>query len=146
MPFTTKFNKRAHEGDSISCVVDGFTVTATIVKDDANKSPDKHSEGFWPSHDPNAAGYVLPEHYDAQMAIANRAMAKWKRGDLFYCGIVLSISRGGFVLDEHAASLWGIECNWPDSDNDYLVEVANELLPEALTVSKSIYAKIIAGD
>ena len=27
---------------------------------------------------------------------------------------------------------WGIEANYPDSDNAYLTDVANELLPEAL--------------
>jgi hypothetical protein len=33
------------------------------------------------------------------------------------------------VLASHAASLWGIEANYPGADNSYLTEVANELLP-----------------
>jgi hypothetical protein len=28
--------------------------------------------------------------------------------------------------------LWGIEANYPDSDNSYLTEVANEMLPQAV--------------
>ena len=43
----------------------------------------------------------------------------------------------GLTLDKFAASLWGIEANYPDSDNAYLSEVANELLSEALAEAKT---------
>ena len=36
------------------------------------------------------------------------------------------------IVDSTQASLWGVEANYPDSDNAYLTEVAQELLPEAL--------------
>jgi len=44
-------------------------------------------------------------------------------------------------MDDHAASLWGIEANYPDSDNAYLTEVANGLLPEALEAAKAERAR-----
>ena len=47
-------------------------------------------------------------------------------------GVVVSVSRNGVTLDEHAAALWGVERNFPGTDNSYLSEVANELADEAL--------------
>ena len=64
-------------------------------------------------------------------------MAAWKNDDWFYCGIILSITIGKTELTDHAASLWGIEANYPDSKNAYLSQVANELLPEALDAAKA---------
>lgn len=142
MPFATGFQKFACEGDTITCDVDGFTVTARIVRDDCTDKPDERDEGFWPSRDKDAAGYVLPENYDSEMEKAKRAMAAWESDEWFYCGISLSVSRNDIVLDAHAASLWGIECNYPDSDNSYLTETANELLDEAVASGKAILRKL----
>ena len=64
-------------------------------------------------------------------------MAAWKNDEWFYCGIILSVEIDGLTLDRFGASLWGIEANYPDSDNAYLTEVANELLPEALEAAKA---------
>ena len=49
---------------------------------------------------------------------------------------ILSVTIDETVLTDHAASLWGIEANYPDSDNAYLSQVANELLSEALDAAK----------
>ena len=64
-------------------------------------------------------------------------MAAWKNDEWYYCGVILSVSIDGLTLDRFAASLWGIEANYPDSDNAYLTEVANELVPEALETAKA---------
>lgn len=56
----------------------------------------------------------------------------WCYGDWRYVGVVLSVSKGGIVLDNYAASLWGIESD----SGEYLTEVANELLPEALEAAQ----------
>ena len=40
------------------------------------------------------------------------------------------------MIEDHAASLWGIECNFPGSDNSYLSEVVQELESEAIEVGK----------
>lgn len=143
--FTATFPKYACEGDSISCEVEGYTITARIVRDDCSDKPDERQDGFWPSRDKNAAGYVPPGSFDIEMAKAQEAMRAWKADEWFYCGVVLEVSRNDVMLEKHAASLWGIECNYPHSaDNGYLVIVANELLPEALAQGKAIRAKLLA--
>jgi hypothetical protein len=72
-------------------------------------------------------------------------MASWRRDEWFYCGIVLSVSLEGVDLDPHAASLWGIEANYPGSDNANLNEIACDLLPEALAVGRAAVARICAS-
>lgn len=73
-----------------------------------------------------------------------KVLRAWCNDEWKYCGIVLSVVKDDVTLTEHAASLWGIELNYPDSDNAYLTEVANELLDEALSVGKQILAKLRA--
>ena len=68
-------------------------------------------------------------------------MSAWKNDEWYYCGVILSVAIDGLTLDRFAASLWGIEANYPDSDNAYLSEVANELLPEALAEAKAERAR-----
>lgn len=134
MTFKKGFDNYACEGDRISCEVNGFDIEARIVRDDSIDRPDERDEGFWPSRDPKAAGYVPPEKFDTEMKKAKQAMEAWKNDEWFYAGVVLSVSKGDIVLDDHAAALWGIECNHPHSSNEYLSQVAEELLPEALKV------------
>lgn len=138
------------EGDSIDIEIDGLTVTARIERDDTIDRPDQRDDGFWPSKDPRAAGWIgdKPEKsFDEQMEQAKAVMKAWEDDDWWYCGIVLSVTKfvdiEGRVPEEvkiadHAASLWGIECNYPGSDNSYLTEVANELLEEALDHAKKV--------
>ena len=57
-----------------------------------------------------------------------RRLQRWCNGDWCYVGVVVSVSRDGEVLDNYAASLWGIESD----AYDYLAEVANDLAQEAL--------------
>ncbi len=71
-----------------------------------------------------------------------QALKGWCADEWRYIGIVVSVARKGVVLDSHAASLWGIELNYPGSDNEYLAEVANELLGEALDVARATLAKL----
>ena len=59
----------------------------------------------------------------------------WERGDWCYVGVVLSVWVDDICLDDHAASLWGIECNF-GTDNLYLSECADDLLPEALEAAE----------
>jgi hypothetical protein len=142
--FTKAFNKFACEGDSITCTVDGFTATARVYRDDSGDKPDQRDDGFWPSRDKNAAGYVLPADFDAAMAKAERVMAAWKNDEWFYCGVAVTVSREDVELTgqyEHA--VWGIECNYPDSDNAYLTETANEMLSEAIEAARAKLAKLI---
>lgn len=156
--FIQHFDKFACHGDSISCEKDGFTITATIYRDDSSDAPDQRDEGFWPSKNPDDCGYIGENpatSYDDQMKRAKEIMEAWKDDEWFYCGIVLSVSKNGVMLEKHAASCWGIECNYPINPNEtrenmpgsfpnyYLNEVANDLLSEALEVGKTTLKKLI---
>ena len=147
MSFAERFESFACEGDTISCQVEGFTITARIVADDCPDAPDQRQDGFWPSLYKDAAGFIGPgngfrQRFAEAQAKAEAVMEAWRKGEWFYCGIVLSVERDGIELDRHAASLWGIECNYPGSDNSYLAEVANELLAEALDAGRAAAARL----
>jgi hypothetical protein len=71
-------------------------------------------------------------------------MASWRKGEWFYCGIVLSVSLDGVELAPHAASLWGIEANYPETDNSYLTEASGTLLPDALAAAREVLARLTA--
>jgi hypothetical protein len=149
MAFSTKFDSYVCEGDTITAQVDGFTVTACVVRDDSFEPPDARQDGFWPSLRPRDAGYIGEGKTEADLAKADRQagriMQAWRDDEWFYCGIVLSVSLAGITLDNHAASLWSIEANYPDSNNAYLTEIASELLPEAVDAARSALATLCAG-
>lgn len=146
MTFTQTFDAYVCIGDSITCEVDGYTVTARIAHDETPDAPDERQDGFWPSLYKDDAGFIgsgngFRDRFAKAQAKAERVMSAWKNDEWFYCGVILSVAIDGLVLDKHAASLWGIEANYPDSDNAYLSEVANELLPEAITEAKAERAR-----
>lgn len=49
------------------------------------------------------------------------------------------------ILCSTQASLWGVEANYPGSDNACLSEVADELLPEAVVAGRTAIARLIAS-
>lgn len=153
--FTSAFDDYICEGDTIAADFDGFTIHARIIPDDDAGRPDERMDGFWPSLDPNDPGFignVSKERFALELAQAEKVMTAWKNDEWFYCGVVLSIKRDGVTLDHYAASLWGIECNYPkhpkaasapdDFPNTYLTEVANELLDDALAVGRTVLARL----
>lgn len=132
--FIQKFDRYVCEGDTIETEKDGYTITARIVHD-----PD-HGIDDDDVHNPDQS---VTGCDDAQQEALMSARQAWLGDEWFYCGIVLSVSRNGHLIDEHAASLWGIEANYPGSDNSYLTEVANELLAEALEYALQAREKIL---
>jgi hypothetical protein len=105
-------------GDSRSVDVGPLRVVATIHADhDTTPEDFEHFGGT--------------DHVDA-----------WSRGEWFYCGIVLSVWCDEVCLTDHAASLWAIEANYPDSDHSYLTECANELIDEAVREGQTILARL----
>jgi hypothetical protein len=48
------------------------------------------------------------------------------------------------IVDSTQVSLWGIEANYPDTDNSHLSDVANELLPEAVAAARETLARLAA--
>ena len=150
MAFTTRFQSFVCEGDSLTCEAQGFEIIARIVRDNCPDAPDERQEGFWPSLYIDAPGFIGPgnnfrERFAQAQARAEAVMEAWRKDEWFYCGIVLSVAFEGIELESHAASLWGIEANYPDSDNAYLTDVANELLPEALEAGRAILARLTAS-
>lgn len=145
--FTEHFSSFVCAGDVITCETGGFTVSARIVPDDCPDPPDQRQDGFWPSLYRDAPGFIGPgnnfrERFAKAQAEAEALMEGWRRGEWFYCGIVLSVSLEGVELAPHAASLWGIEANYPETDNSYLTEVAGNLLPEALAAARAVLDRL----
>lgn len=145
--FTTSFAAFVSPGDALTCKAGPFTVLARIMPDDCPDAPDQRQDGFWPSLDAGAPGFIGPgpihrQRFARAQKKAEAIMEGWRKGDWFYCGIVLSVSLEGVEIAPQAASLWGIEANYPDTDNSYLTEVANELLPEALAAARGTVARI----
>jgi len=150
MAFTERFQTFVCEGDSITCEARGFEINARIVRDDCTDAPDERQDGFWPSLYKDAPGFIGPgpnhrQRFAQAQARAEAVMAAWRRDEWFYCGIVLSVALEGVTLEPHAASLWGVEANYPDGDNAYLTQVANELLPEALDAGFAAARRLCAA-
>ena len=130
--FTSRFPLTAEPGDYIETAPEasGIVFRATIVTDETDSPPDEHQEGFWPSLDPDNAGYIGDGKTFADLAQAyaraEDVMEDYKLGKWGYVGVVVSSRPDG-----RGASLWGVDCNYPGSDNSYLLEVANNLLPDA---------------
>ena len=79
---------------------------------------------------------------------SEKDIAAWKNGQWFFAGVIISVSKNDVQLNSHAASLWGIECNFPSrkkNPNAYLSEVALELQDQALEAAKLDEARIIAA-
>jgi len=144
-----KFDSYVCEGDTATHEVDGFTVTATIYRDDSSDAPDQRDDGFWPSRNPASAGYIGAKpasEFEAQMAKAQETMRAWKADEWLYCGIVVTVSKNGILLTgQYSNALWGIEANYPGSDNAYLGEVAADLVAEAIAEARATLAALCAN-
>jgi hypothetical protein len=132
-------------GDMIEAVRDGFFVDARIELD-LDKGIDDNSIH---SLDPEVNRHLTEQQWER----LREARKLYFQGSWCYCGVVLSVSRAGVMLSSNAASLWGLEMNYPrfpnrynpavlNTPNDYLTEVANELLPEALEVGRAALVRL----
>jgi hypothetical protein len=107
-----QFDKYACDGDSIEWTREGFDFVARLQYDTNTRPSDSEC-------------YAIED------------VTRWECADWFYVGVVLSVSRDGVELSDHAASLWGIECNFSDTSNAYLSEIAQELEAEALDTARA---------
>lgn len=113
--FTKSFGRYVVHQDSITCEVDGFTCTATLHHDPDTKAPE-----------------------DLPLEI----FSAWANDEWNYFGVAVTVEKCGVQLTgayDHA--LWGIEGNYPAADdrsdtNGYFVDVANDLLPDAIQAAK----------
>ena len=120
------------------------------MRDDYLDAPDERQDGFWPSLYKDAPGFIGPgpnhrQRFADAQAEAEAVMAAWRRDEWFYCGIVLSVALEGVTLEPVGAAVFGIEANYPGSDNAYLTEVAQELLPEALDAGFAAARRLCAA-
>jgi hypothetical protein len=122
--FQTSFDSYACFGDTITAEIDGFTVTARISHDEVSHIDDDDCHSL----DQSATG--ADDEMQEQIIAARKA---WFDGQWCYCGLILSVFKNGIELNNCATSLWGIELNYPHSDenkNENLTEIANDLLAE----------------
>ncbi len=71
-----------------------------------------------------------------------QARKDWFGDKWFYGMVKVEIFKSGIPL--HWEILGGIEVNYPNSDNNYLMDAANDLLPEALECAKKELKNVIA--
>jgi hypothetical protein len=112
-----QFPTYACEGDCIKWTAEGFDIVARLEHDTDTKPTDF-------------------DCYDTE------DIGRWRGDEWFYVGVVLSVSRNGVELSGHAASLWGIDCNFSDTSNAYLSKVAQELEAEALETARAEATRI----
>ena len=115
-----QFPAYACTGDKITWKAEGFDLTATLEQDTDTK----------------------PTYFECY---SSADIQRWKNDDWFYVGVVLSVSLNGVELSDHAASLWGVDCNFNNTSNAYLSEVAQELEAEALDTARSEATRICAA-
>lgn len=119
------FDSFACIGDSVSWVPSrgnpaGLKLTATLVD------------------------YVVSTPADFE-CYSKKKVKEWQNGLWRYVGVVLSVSRNGITLDDHAASLWGIECNYNARSNLHFAQLCKDLEHEALEMGNEVMAKLIGG-
>jgi hypothetical protein len=125
-----KFDRYVCVGDTATWSVEGFDITARIEYD-ADTKPE----------DCDCFDIEDPDHGAENRKIVDA----WRNDEWFYCGVILSVSRNGVTITKHAASLWGIEANFPGSDNAYLAEVCQELQSEAIATARAESVRIISA-
>jgi hypothetical protein len=120
-PKIPQFDSYACEGDTVQWSHEGFGITARIEYD----------------------GETRPEHSDCY---SKKQIQAWKDDEWFFCGVVLSVELNGVQLSDHAASLWGIDCNFPSrrkNPNTYLSDVCAELQDEAIECARTEVKRIL---
>lgn len=107
---------------------DGFYVQfeRKIIQDSDADRPDEMQDGFWPSSNPNDAGYIGKDgNLEEAYALAKARMDDFEHGVWEYVGIraiakCLVVCHGvGTYVNLESAGLWGVES---DSHEDYLTE------------------------
>ena len=105
------------------------TFSRVIIDDNFASPPWENEAGFWPSRDKSAPGYVPPEQFDEQQAIAEARRDAWNRGDIQGIGVVaratitIPYGRDWVELTIDSLGLWGL---YSDDGDEYLMEVYEE--------------------
>lgn len=139
----------ARNYDSKSPQVVSIDWSRMVVEDQNATIPDQMGDGFWPSRDPKAAGYIgehTPAEFEAALMAANNRMAAWARGDWQYVAVTaraeISIPtvQGSFItftIDSPGA--WGVESD----SGEYLDNVFEDEKADLLSNLKTLAAHIL---
>lgn len=117
LPNFPNFDSFAIVGDTRSIDIGPFTIRATIAADYDTR----------------------PTDFDCY---EKEAIKAWNNDEWSFVGIVLSVWIDDVCLDKHAASIWGVDCNYPNSDNRHISEIADDCLPEAIATAEAIAATL----
>lgn len=132
--FEKGFDSFAIVGEYISTNIGPFTVKARIESDEDSHIDDDDS------HNPDTSVTGCNAEQQASLLAARQA---WFNNEWFYCGICLELWLSGKCLDDNLAGSWSIECNYPNSDNRHLLEVANDLLSESIDQIETIRLDLV---
>lgn len=106
-----QFDSYALIGDSISWKCDGFDLTATLKFDEDS-------------------------HVNDSDCYSPIKIKQWKNDEWFFVGVVISASKNSVELLDHAASIWGTECNFNKTSNKHLAHLARDMESEAVDAGK----------
>ena len=113
-----QFNSFICSGDSVTVKREGITYRATIEFDDHYHIDDDDC------HNPDQTATGCD---DEQFKKLLKAREAWFNNEWWYGWMKVTASLNGYELKSFD-SLSGLEINYPESRNDYLSEVATELL------------------
>lgn len=124
--------------------------TMETPRDDTASAPDEMDDGFWPSLDPEAAGWIgdNPEKpFEVQQAEAESRMVAWRDDKWEYVGVVaradilLPIGGGSFrMMSFRSVGLWGIESDAGDYLRQMFEEEKDALRSELIDLGERLKA------
>lgn len=128
---------------------DGFYVQfeRLLIDNDTTGRPDEHDEGFLPSQDPNAAGWVAPENFESEMQKARAHMQAFESGIWSFIGVraranCMVVRNGtGTLFNLESAGLWGVES---DSSEEDLNQIFEEEKADLLSMIGAMQSPIFA--
>jgi hypothetical protein len=119
--------------------------TMITERDDTAGKPDEMQDGYWPSHDPDDAGYVPAEQFDDAHDIAQQRMNGWLNDVWEYIGVMAKatvyIPIGGTsfrVMELQSSGIWGIESDSESYIEETYEEQKRDLLTELLTLGAAL--------
>lgn len=128
--------------------------TMETPRDPFADSPDERDEGFFPSIDPDAPGYIgdpdatdvdgtaHAARYESETEAAKARLAAWYADEWHYVGVVaravIHIPIGGIsfrVLELRSSGVWGIESDSGDYIRQQYADERDTLLMELRTLA-----------
>lgn len=113
-----KFSSYVCPGDYVETHKGPFTLRATVLRDIDSHIDDDDCH----NQDQSVTGAD-----DKTFARILQARKAWENGEWFYCGLIVSVWLDGEEIEDNVDSLWGLEANYPESDNSHLSDVADDL-------------------